>query len=56
MLIYYANKCIAPDFFFSTQKVMIFFLFLNENMLVLIDTSNKYPQHTFLWRNKNNKS
>ena len=47
--------------FFGNQKVMIFFLFLHENICYVYSlevphwgTSNEYPQHMFSWRNKKN--
>ena len=54
--------CIGLDkaLFFS-QKVMIFFLFLQENIYCWYSleapsqgTCSEYPQHMFLWRNKKN--
>ena len=45
---------------FFNQEVLIFFLFLHENMLWYSlevhfwCTSNKYRQYMFLWRNKKN--
>ena len=42
-------------------KLLIFFFFLHENIccgnsleMANHATSNEYPQHTFLWRNKKN--
>ena len=47
--------------FFSIKKVLIIFLFLNENICCgysleahRLGASNKYPQHMFLWRIKKN--
>ena len=46
---------------FFNQKVLIFFLFLHKNICCGYSsevpwrgTSNEYPQHMFLWRNKKN--
>ena len=45
--------CIATDkMLFFSPKVLIFFLFLHEN--ICCGASNEYPQHTFSWRNKKN--
>ena len=43
--------------FFQPKKVLIFFLFLHENVWYSLeaphqDASNEYPQHMFSWRNK----
>ena len=55
------NMVIAADkiLFFSNQNVLIFFLFLHENLcsgdsfeLLCQSASNEYPQHMFSWRNK----
>ena len=47
--------------FFFNWKVLLFFLFLHENICYWCSleapqwgASNEYPQHMFLWRNKKN--
>ena len=55
-------QCIAPDkALFFNRKVFIFLLFLHKNICYGYSleapqrgVSNEYPQHMFLWRNKNN--
>ena len=56
-----AADMVCVCFFFFSQNMLMLFLFLHKNICCGYSleaprqgTSNKYPQHTFSWRNKKN--
>ena len=59
--LYWPSHSSRQSAFFQPKQVLIFFLFLHENICCGYSlevpqwgTSNEYPQHIFSWRNKKN--